>query len=158
MARAVGVWVPLEEAPEGFVQQLRMSPTRWLPDPADDRGPGHYGVQLTSGPITRMATVGVGQPEGDDRALRCRLVWKVDHEPGEDDVPEDARTRSLPSFEGELALLPRDERRADLRLEGTYEAPTGAVGRMMNPAQIQGMAETLLQAFLSDIAGKLTDD
>lgn len=152
------MWVPIENPPEEIVRTLRGSPMEWLPGEVEDRGPGHYGVELHSGPITRRATVGVGAPDGDERSLRCRLVWKVDHEPGQDELPEEDRTRALPSFEGQLRLEPQGERRADLRLEGAYQPPTGTVGRAMNPAQAQAMAEHLVRWFLSEVAAHLLDD
>jgi hypothetical protein len=150
--RRVEVWIPLDGKPEETSGLLRRSPATWLPEPADERGPGHWKVTLHAGPITRAATCGVGEATGDERNVRRRIIWNAD--------PESAETsdRALPSFDGALILSSVGERRANLALEGTYEAPEGSIGASLGPSQIQSLAEAAAAKFLDDVATRILGD
>lgn len=151
-ARRVDVWVPLEGEVDDLIETFGYSPSTWLPDPAEGRGPGHWAVTLRAGPVTRAGTCGLGETTGDDSVIRRRLVWHADLETAEDD----SQHRALPSFEGTLVLRITD-RHADLGIEGSYEPPTGAIGASLSPQQLQAMAETTAANFLREVATSLAE-
>jgi hypothetical protein len=145
-------WVPIDDRPESVVEVLIRDPGHWLPGPAEPRGPGHWAVTITAGPVRRTATCGVGEASGDDRALTRRLVWKVDPEPSEDA----AVGAALPTVAGTLEVRPAGDRRTDLRLVGTYQAPDGTVGSALGPSQMQALAEASASGFLNALAGRVS--
>lgn len=152
MPHHLDTWVPLEGSPEKLADALRDPPPLWLPEPVDERGPGHWGFPVHAGPVTRMATCRVGDATGAGTTVRRHLHWQADPEPHE---PGEEAGRSLPSFVGTLELRHVGERRVDLRLDGAYEAPEGPIGAALNPSQVRLLAETSVRQFLADVADRL---
>lgn len=153
--RRLEVWVPVEGKPEHLVEALQQHPSSWLPGPADDRGPGHYRVDVTAGPLERTVTVAIGEAQGDDRNLVRRLLWVADAEVAEMDGDS---FRALPRFEGVLELVADGDRRASLRVEGGYEPPEGPIGSSMSPEQVGVLAETIARFVLDGICDNVVED
>ncbi len=154
--RTLEVWVPVDTKPEHLVAALEAHPTRWLPGPADDRGPGHYGVEVSAGPVQRKVTVAVGDAHSDGRNLTRRLIWVADPEPSEDAADEPVR--ALPHFDGGLQVVADGERRASLRIEGAYEPPAGPIGASMSPEQVAMLAEAVARFMLDGVAANIVEE
>lgn len=60
-----------------------------------------------------------------------------------------------PTFDGCLTLLDASSSGSELRLEGQYVAPFGKVGRVIDAALLQGIAQSSLRRFLRDIANRV---
>jgi hypothetical protein len=150
--RRVEVWIPADGDPQDAADRLRRSPKNWLPERAEERGPGLWRVTLRAGPVSRTATCGVGHAVGAGADVSRRLVWSADPEPSE------RGERALPQFEGTIAVHAIDERRGTLRLEGSYEPPSGAIGASYGPAQLRVLAEAVAAHFLDDVAARLMGD
>ncbi len=148
----IDLWVPLDDDPAELRARFRTDPGRWLPPPAQERGPDHWAVEIQAGPITRTATCGVGEVFGDEELLQRRIGWQADPEPG-----DDAATRALPPLDGTLSLRTLADTRCDLGLAGTYRAPSGSIGASFGPAQLQMLAESAAARFLHDTAAGLLE-
>jgi hypothetical protein len=143
--------MPLSAEPDDLVEAFARSPARWLPPPADGRGPGHWSATLRAGPIARVGTCGVGETADDgDGTHHRRLVWQADPEP-------ETSERALPALRGVLALRIVG-RGGDLSIEGGYDPPTGPIGASLGPQQVQAMAEAAATGLIHDVATRLVDD
>lgn len=147
-ARRAHAWTPVSGAPEQLATILRDLPPSWLPDPAADRGPGHWGVALHAGPVVRTVTCAVGEPHGRGNEVNRRLRWQADPE-------EPSGERVLPAFHGTLRLRVTGDR-AELHLTGSYVSPGGPVGAALNPAQIQALAQAGVRWFLEEVAARVS--
>lgn len=151
MAGQVQAWTPLGGDPDDLSQLLSQNPGQWLPPPASPRGPGHWAFTANAGPVTRIATCMVGQPQGGDGQLVRQLRWEPDPE------PDDPHVRVLPTFDGEILL--RDAGgRAEIHLQGEYRPPTGRVGAILNHQQVHDMAEAVVRNFLDIVITRLLGD
>lgn len=143
--------IPLSAEPGDLVEAFGRSPERWLPPPAEGRGPGHWAATLRAGPIARVGTCGVGDAvEDGDATHHRRLVWQADPEP-------DTSDRALPSLRGVLVLRVAC-RGGDLSIEGGYDPPSGPIGASLSPQQVQAMAEAAASRLLNDVATRLLGD
>lgn len=143
----IGVWIPLKGNTEEFALRLRRAPGYWLPPPAESRGPGHWAVELHAGPVSRVVTCMIGEPAGEGDAVRRRVRWTADPEPGDHDRTE----RALPSFEGALTFRTDDGGQPEIHLEGSYRPPRGSIGAALTPAQTQQLAEASAERFLTEV-------
>lgn len=149
----LALWVPVTDDPDVVATRLAGAPPTWLPGEAGDRGPGHWSVELTAGPIVRTATCMVGDPAVTGGVLRRRLTWTADPEPaGEPDGGP--LERALPSFDGDLEVRVV-EGRGELHLAGVWSVPEGTIGAVMGPAGSQQLAEAVGRGFLEAVAARV---
>ncbi|MBW3577020.1 MAG: hypothetical protein KY462_04640 [Actinobacteria bacterium] len=151
----IEAWEPFEAGASTtkLVRTLSGDPHEWLPQPATDRGPGHWAVEVRAGPASRLATCMVGEPHGDEHSVRRHIRWRADPEPEDEHMQ-----RALPSFDGYLTLRSRDGDWPELRLEGDYAAPTGSIGAALGPSQQHALAAAAARGFLHDVFAKLIGD
>ena len=96
-------------------------------------------------PLQAMVSVPVqAQVLADDE----RHAWHVE-------IRAASRPQMYPTFNGALRLVSCGERACELRLQGRYQVPLGALGRVIDSTFLRGAVDASMQRFVRELADRV---
>lgn len=119
-----------------------------------DRTPPYENVTLSLGlrdlhvPIDAEVTVPV-HADADLRPQRWESTFEIEAENDQ---------RFFPRFHGTISVTPSGRSSSEIWLQGSYDAPMGALGEGIDMTLLHGAAERTLTRFLQWMAGEVSRD
>lgn len=98
------------------------------------------GTDQNGGLVAKSVSLTLGPPDRGHDTIRMPLAWEATGTPG-----------LFPRMSADLVLASLGGELTQVKLEGSYEPPLGAVGRMLDRAILHRVAETSVKALVDRI-------
>ena len=124
-------------------EALMSGPRKWFPR-LTDKSVGSVGVHIAGVPVRKRVAVTVGEPVKTATWTVIPLAWKAT-------FPE----HLFPSMTGKIELAPVDKNVSRLTVSGMYEPPLGKLGKQLDEAMMQGIADATVKELAEAIAKRI---
>ena len=118
-------------------------PRKWFTR-LTDKSVGSVGVHIAGVPVRKRVAVTVGEPVKTATWTVIPLAWKAT-------FPE----HLFPSMTGKIELAPVDKNVSRLTVSGMYEPPLGKLGKQLDEAMMQGIADATVKELAEAIAKRI---
>jgi len=132
-------------------RELLDSPERWLPGSltgtADERRfLARVGFHAPASRISKQVELTVGPPVEEGDWLVIPVAWRAT-----------GPSQLFPVMDARLTVQPVDPGSSRLSLSGTYQPPLGALGREIDGAALQNVAQATVRDFVEGVAARISE-